>query len=421
MDRLERQGLDESLAQWLAPLLPLPGEAIAAPMAAGRVLAKAVHAWRPLPAFRRSAVDGYAVRAHELAEEALVDIVADPVWAGQARRPLAPGQAVYIATGAAVPDGADAVLPLEIALVGAADQGCGRLRAVRPVAPGANVREVGEDLPTGTRALRAGERIDGDRLPLLLAAAAGRAVLVVRRPRVQILPTGDELEAPGKAPEGAHAMEVIGTTLALRAVEDGAQAGLAAPLPDSLPGLRDALRSAAAGADLVVTVGGASAGRRDHAAGALVEAGGRLRFRGLRLRPGTPTFGGYLGDCAVLGLPGNPVAALTAWELVGRAVLARLLGTAAPPALTAALAASSVKRPVRDDRWLRAHLWLDGGRMWARIPPRQNAGMLVPMARTNGLVLHPGGQACLEAGTQVQVRLTGRLDNEAPAPSGHPS
>lgn len=420
MAKFEPLGLEEALATWLAPVLPVSEEALWPPLAAGRVLARPLRAWQALPAFRRSAVDGYALRAGDLAEGGTLAIATQPVWAGQLAAPLAPGEAVAIATGGALPARADAVLPLEMARLVPGDAGTNRLEAVRPVTAGANLRDVGEDLEAGGLALDAGVRLGADRLPLLLAAAGGRSVLVARRPRVRILPSGDELAPPGRAPEGVHTMEVIGTALALRAQEDGALAVLAPPLPDSLPVLRDALRGAVADADLVVTVGGASVGERDHAAAALVAAGGQVRFHGLRLRPGTPTFGGYLDGRAVLGLPGNPVAALTAWELVGRAVLARLIGTAPPAPLMATLTAPSVKRPVRDDRYLRAHLWLDKGRLWAAVAPSQNAGMLVPMAQTNGVVLHPGAIARLEAGVPVEARLTGTLESAAPPGAARP-
>lgn len=407
---LERLALADALARWLGPVLPLPEEALPAPLAGGRVLARPLSAWRALPAFPRSAVDGYAVRAVELAQGASVPLRPDAVWAGHGAAALGPGEAVFVATGGALPEGADAVLPIELASVGD-----GRLTALRPVGPGANVRTLGEDLVAGAQALGVGERLDADRLPLALAASAGRAIMVGRRPRVSILPIGDELTAPGRAPDGPRVMEVVGPALAARVRDAGALEQLLAPLPDDLGAVVAALAAAAGRADLVVTIGGASVGARDHAAEALVAAGGDVRFHGVALRPGTPTFGGHLAACAVLGLPGNPVAALTAWELFGRVALSRLTGEAEPAAVQAVLQAASEKRAVRDDRYLRAAVWAEAGVVKARVWEAQNAGMLLPLARTNALVRHPAGVDRLAAGTMVDVRLTGAILEGAPA------
>lgn len=402
---LERLDLDEALARWLAPVLPLPEEAVPAPLVVGRVLARPLRAWRALPAAARSAVEGYALRAAELAQGGGLPVAGPAVWAGADAPPLAPGEAMFVATGALMPEGADAVVPVELAALSSRD-GRRWLEATRPVAEGANVRRVAEDLAAGEEALGAGERVDADRLPLVLAAAGGRAVLVGRRPRVRILPSGDELSPAGRAPAGGQVMEVVGGALAARALAEGAQVEVSAPLPDRLEAVTASLAAAAAAADLVVTVGGASIGERDHAAAAVVAAGGEVRFHGLRLRPGTPTFGGHLRGAAVLGLPGNPVAALTAWELVGRAALCRLAGAAPPSPLAAVLDVPADKRAVRDDRYLRAAVWAAEGMLRAAVWQGQNAGMLVPLAHTNALVKHPGGMARVEAGSLVEVRLT---------------
>lgn len=407
---LERLALPDALGRWLGPVLPLPEEALVAPSAGGRVLARPLSAWRALPAFARSAVDGYAVRAADLAAGASVPVRADAVWAGHGATALGPAEAVFVATGGGLPEGADAVLPIELAALGD-----GRLTALRPIGPGANVRTPGEDLAAGAQALGAGERLDADRLPLALAASAGRPIMVGRRPRVCILPIGDELTAPGRAPDGPRVMEVVGPALAARARDAGALAELLAPLPDDLGAVAAAVLAAAGRADLVATIGGASVGARDHAAEALVAAGGDVRFHGVALRPGTPTFGGHLAGAAVLGLPGNPVAALTAWELFGRVALSRLAGEAPPATLQAVLAAASDKRPVRDDRYLRAAVWAEGGVVRARVWQGQNAGMLLPLARTNALVRHPAGVDRLAAGTLVDARLTGAILEGAPA------
>ncbi len=413
-DSIGRTDLAEALASWLAPILPLRAEAVPAPLACDRVLAGALVAWRALPPYARSAVEGYAVRAADLVGGIALPIAAGGVWAGMTAPALDVGQAMFVATGAALPDGADSVLPVELARLGEGAGGA-RLEAIRPVGVGANVRQVGEDLGPDEEALPAGTEVTPDRLPLVLAAAGGRAVLVAARPRVLVLPSGDELVRPGQAAAGTEVMEVAGSAVAARVRQDGGVVHLADPLPDRLEAIRDALAQAAGQADIVVTVGGASVGERDHAARALVAAGGSLRFHGLRLRPGTPAFGGRLGGAAVLGLPGNPVAALTIWELLGRPALLRLAGRAAPEPFSAPLERACERRPVRDDRYLRGSVWTEAGGLRVRVWDGQNAGMLVPLARTNALVRFPAGLARLDVGTAVEVRLTGRFEPSRPA------
>jgi molybdopterin molybdotransferase len=412
--RIERLDLDDALGRWLAAVLPVAEEAIAAPFAAGRVLARPVSTWRPLPALTTSAVDGYAVRAADLAGGRALRVVGE-VWAG--RRPnlrVGAGEAAYVATGAPVPDGADAMLPVELVRAEETASGDRQVLAVRAVEAGANVRVAGEDLAAEALALDAGERLTPDRLPLFVAAAAGRAAVVARRPRLAILPTGDELVEAGRAPADGQVVEAIGVAIAAAAGLAGATASVAPPLPDDRERLTTAVAAAAREADLVVTVGAASVGTRDHAAAAVIAAGGEIAFHGVRLRPGTPAFGGWLGNAVVLGLPGNPVAALTAWELLGRPAVSRLLGTAAPPRLEACLAVGLRRRPVSDERYLRAGVWAQGGRLWAAVYPRQSAGMLVPLARTNALVRHPAGREELEAGELVEVRPTGDILSAPP-------
>lgn len=156
----------------------------------------------------------------------------------------------------------------------------------------------------------------------------------------------------------------------------------------------------------------------------LRDAGGTLTFHGLFLRPGTPALAGHLNGAAVLGLPGNPVAAVTVWDLFGRALVAHLSGTPQSRPLTARLSSHSVKRPVRDDRYLRASVWEEAGVLRAAIYPDQNAGMLAPMARTNALALHPAGVDRLARGDEVTVWLLGALGGQAPEwlqPQGVPT
>jgi len=404
---MESMDLDAAVAAWCSYARPLRAQTLAADRCLGRVLAGDVGAAGALPAVDRSAVDGFAVRVDEIMPGRALPAQRPPLFAGETAAALAAGHVRFVATGALVPAGADAVIPIELVERRQPDDQpfheATQVAFARTVAVDANLRRAASDLGAGDVALRAGDVVDADRLALLIAASPVDPVAVRRRPRVRVLPTGDELVAAGRAPDRHQITDAVGPAVAARALVAGAVPDLWPAVPDKLAAVADALDRASRGADLVVTIGGVSVGPRDLVPQALVACGGDVVFHRLRLRPGTPVLGGRLGGAFVLGLPGSPAAALTAWDLVARPLLACLLGTTAPTPIAAQLAHDHAKRPVRDDRYLRGAVWLDDGIVRAAIYPDQNAGRLVPLARTGALVLHPAREAVVAAGTRVRV------------------
>lgn len=290
---------------------PLDSEVVPLAEAAGRVLAEGVVSAVNVPAFQRSAMDGYAVRAAEMPGDLLP--VGESLPARSFGGTVQPGQCVRILTGAAIPDGADAVVMAEHATeVG------GRVAVRQAVAVGKHVIRVGEDVTAGREVLAVGRRLRPQDVGLLASVGAGN-VRVVRRPRVAVLATGDELIAGVIADSN-------GPMLAALVARDGGAALPIQYVPDRFQDLRDAVASASA--DVVLVSGGSSVGTEDHAP-RVVAALGELAVHGIAVKPASPAGVGFVGAKSVFLLPGNPVACLCAYDLfAGRAV--RRLGGRSP-------------------------------------------------------------------------------------------
>jgi molybdopterin molybdotransferase len=280
---------------------------------AGRVLSDDVLMRGDHPPFTNSAMDGYAVRATETPGDLTVvgESRAGQGWGGT----LAPGQAIVISTGAPLPAGADAIIARERAVLQ------GNVVQVPLAAPGAFVREQGSDARSGDRLLTAGTRLAAHHVAAL--AGAGHAEVMCRPvPRVAILTTGDEVVAPGAPLGPGQVWNVNGPGLV--ALVDAAGAGLTslAAARDDRRATVDALTAALAdGPDLLVTTGGVSMSDHDHLRPAFEELGAQEIFWGVEIRPGHPLWFGRIGETHVLGLPGNPVAAVVCFLVFGRAVL----------------------------------------------------------------------------------------------------
>jgi molybdopterin molybdotransferase len=275
-----------------------------------------------VPAFARAAMDGFAVRAEDL-RGATTDHPISLAVMGEAlpARPFAgtvgPGQAVRIMTGAPIPAGADAVLMAEFA-----QEAGGRVLAHASVAPGKHVVSVGEDVAKGREVLPAGRALRPQDVGLLASIGAG-TVSVIRRPRVAILVTGDELLPPGSVPDGFRIVDSNSPMLAALVARDG---GVCLPvqyLPDRYEAIRDVLRDA--DADVILVTGGSSVGTEDHAPRVVAELG-ELAVHGIAIRPASPTGVGFLAGRVVFLLPGNPVSCLCAYDLFAGRVVRRLGG-----------------------------------------------------------------------------------------------
>jgi len=395
--------VDEALSRLLAPLRALPAETVALPQALGRVLAEDVVARRTQPPFPASAMDGYAVRAADVATVPARLAVIGSVPAGSAfAGTVGRGQAVRIFTGAPVPDGADCIVIQEDA-----DRD-GDSVVVREGAPaGRYVRPAGLDFREGETGLRAGRLLTVR--DVALAAAMNRPWLAVRRrPVVAILPTGDEVVMPGD-PIGPNQI-VSSNGLALAALVETCggtprQLGIARDDADSLRLLADAAR----GADLLLTTGGASVGEHDLVRDALGAAGLELDFWKIAMRPGKPLIVGRFRDTPMIGLPGNPVSTLVCGLLFVRPAIDRLLGGAAEPApLGKARLASSLPANDRRQDYLRATLARDSAATGDGLPlatpfGKQDSSMVSLIAHADCLVVRPPHAPPAAAGDIVDI------------------
>jgi molybdopterin molybdotransferase len=391
--------VEEARRRLLAPLKPLGAEQIALSNAVGRVLAEDVAARRTQPPFAVSAMDGYAVRAADVAAVPARLKVVGAVPAGQSYPgTLGRGQAVRIFTGAPLPDGADAIVIQEDT---ARD---GDVVLVREAAPaGHYVRPAGLDFREGDLGLRAGRRLTARDIGL--AAAMNRPWLLLRRkPRIAILPTGDEVVMPGD-PVGPNQI-VSSNGLALAALVDQC-GGIPVHLPIAADDSRSLQRIAvgAEGVDFLVTTGGASVGEHDLVRDALAETGLALDFWKIAMRPGKPLMVGRYRDTPMMGLPGNPVSSLVCGLLFLKPAIERLLGLDAVAA-TPSRARLAVPLPANDRRqdYLRAMLARAAdGTLEARPFPRQDSSMMSLLARSDCLVIRQPHAPAAAAGEMVEI------------------
>jgi molybdopterin molybdotransferase len=306
----DRADVEDVLALLKTRLGPLPAEIACLSEAAGRVLAAEVISPVAVPAFDRSAMDGYALQAQETFSASPYNPMEfEVVGASLPARPfsgrLGPNQAVRIMTGAPLPEGADAVLQAE-----AAEEVAGRLRVSEPVPPGRNVGRRGEDIAEGTRILAAGRTLRPQDLGVL-ASIGAVSIQVIRRPTVALIVTGDELLPCGSRPEGYRIVDSNSIMLEALVRRDGGVPPPARLVPDR----RDAVEAALTrvDADVILVSGGSSVGQEDHAPRVLAELG-ELSVHGMALRPASPAGVGFLKNRPVFLLPGNPVSCLCAYD-----------------------------------------------------------------------------------------------------------
>jgi molybdopterin molybdotransferase len=377
----------------LRALRPLASEEVPTPEALGRYLAADVAALVACPPFACAAMDGYAVRAFEAGAGVPVRVV-ETLFAGdEAPRPLAAGEAARIFTGAPLPPGADAVVMQEVVRV--VD---GTVRTDHAVAAGEHVRPAGEDLVAGAMALPGGARL-GPRQQALLAAVGVGRVAVRRRPRVEVLSTGEEIAlgrvADSNGPAVAGVLRAAGADVVRRAVGDRVAA------------LADAIQGALSDADAVVTIGGASVGERDHLSAAVERVGGERRIHGVPMKPGKPFLFALAGGKPILGLPGSPSACLVALEVFARPAVLRLAGAVRTGrrTLRLPLAAPLLGRPGRARfAWAR----IEAG---AALPLGRDSAQIRGPALADALLLVPEACGDLQAGAEVEAWL---LDDDAP-------
>ena len=395
------QSVDAYLAEILAAVRPLAPRELSLADADGGVLAEDITAQWPLPPFDNSAMDGYAVRAADTAAataDAPVTLpVTGEVAAGDTREhQLAPGSCLRIMTGAPLPAGADAVVPVELT-----DGGTTQVAIGAAVTAGDSIRRAGDDAAPGDALLAA--RLGPAQLGLL--AAAGRASVLARpRPRVTVLSTGNELAAPGTPITRGRIWESNSFMLASAARQAGAVAYRQPSAPDNAGQVLAVIEDAAGRADLLVTTGGVSMGGEHDVVKAALEQLGTVRFRKVAMQPGMPQGFGLVGTAStpILTLPGNPVSAFVSFQLFVRPALRALQGKASGHQRTARAVLTAPLRSPRDKRsFLRGVLAADG----TEITPLsgQASHQLATLALANALIVVPEQVTGMQQGDVAEV------------------
>ena len=390
--------VDEALAHVLVRARALPAEAVPLERASGRTLAEDARAAVDLPRFASSAMDGFALRSADT--PGTLPVVARVAAGRPAPRPLEGGEAMGIATGGVVPEGADAVVPIEL-VTEAGDS----VTVPNAVANGANIRPLGADVRTGEPVLRAGTLVTPSRIAALAAAGVAEPRCAAL-PRIAIVTTGTELRPPGEPLGEGEIYESNGVMLAALFERHGIVLERETVEDDEVSH-REALARGLE-ADVLVTSGGVSVGPHDLVRGILAELGAEEVFWGVAMRPGKPISFATRGDTLVFGLPGNPVSSLVGALLFVVPALRALQGASepAPRFARAPLGAPARRNPHRDD-FQRARLEIDGDGAVLVPIEGQESHMIVRAAAADALVHVPRGEGELAAGTEARYLLLG--------------
>lgn len=369
-----------------------------------RVLAEDIAPRGDIPPHHNSSVDGYAVRAQDVQAASdqrpmVLDVVEDLPAGHVPTKTIGPGQSARIMTGGMLPDGADAVVMIERTIPEA-----DRVRVLKPVKPGQNVRYRGEDVRAGEVILRAGIELGSGEIGLL-ASLQRSFVAVCRRPTVAILSTGDELVeideplAPGKI------VNSNSYSLAALVMEAGGLPVMIGIAEDTESAIRQAILSAA-DADFIFSTGGVSVGDYDYVKQVILDLGAEMRFWKVQMKPGKPLAFGVLCGKPFFGLPGNPVSCMVSFLLFARPALRKAMGY---PDLFQPVIEARLDNDVTagGDRrhYLRAHVTFRDGRFSASTAAGQGSGMLSSMVGANGLVIVETGVTAVPKGETVKVLL----------------
>ena len=385
--------MQEAQARVLEHARQLPSEAVVIAAAAGRVTAEPAVAIVDLPPFASSAMDGYAVRAADLPGR--LPIVGHVAAGRPAERSLAASEAMEISTGGVVPEGADAVIPIEYVV-----HRDNTIETESGLAVGENVRPRGGDTRTGDVVVEAGVRLGAAQIGAL-AAAGVAALSCARRPRVAVLATGTELARPGEPLAPGQVYEANAVMLAAALAASGAEIEILPAVADDEAAHRAALERGLA-ADVLVTSGGVSVGPHDLVRRIEAELGVEEVFWRVAIKPGKPVSFGVRGTTLVFGLPGNPVSALVGCELFAKPALRALQGLRDPlPQFELGRLASALQRGNARDDLVRARSRLDPDGIVLEPLSGQDSHMIVRSAAADALVHVPRGEGELAAGATV--------------------
>ena len=402
--------VEEHLSRIVATVRRLPPIGLNLLDAQGCVLAQDVTSEVPLPGFTNSAMDGYAVHAADLADASEMAPVTLPVVhdiaAGNTQAlSLAPGQSMRIMTGAPMPHGADAVVPVELT-----DGGLARVTLSAPVSVGRSVRRAGEDVRAGDLVMRSGIRLEPRQIALLAAVGSGR-VQVTPKPRVVVISTGDELIEPGNLPGFGQVVDSNGLmlTAAVRALDC---------IPFRVGCVRDDARtflstieSQLLRADAVITTGGVSMGAYDTVKEVLSRVG-TMRFDKVAMQPGMPQGFGVLGEdeVPVFTLPGNPVSALVSFEVFVAPALRLMAGRPEHETpLVTAVVSDGWSAPAGKVQFARVVLSRKGSGYSVTIAGLQGSHAVGSLAGANALAVIPAGMTSVRAGVEVRCHPLGPI------------
>ena len=364
-----------------------------------RVLAEPVVSREMIPPFDNSAMDGFAVRSRELSDPAeSLPIAATIAAGGGLPEPLAPGTCARIMTGAPLPDGADAVIPVELAEVSG-----GSVRFKRAPAAGENIRRAGENVRSGERILGAGARITPPIAGMMATLGYGE-VEVWTRPRVAVVATGDELVDASETPGPSQIRDSNGPTLTAQIALAGGLGIGALRVGDDRGRLRQALSDAAASADVLVVSGGVSMGEFDFVRAELEAVGFEAKFWKVRQRPGKPLLFGVIGSLPVFGLPGNPVSASVCFEEYVRPALSAMQGMAdAVAPLETAVLDEDVASQADLHQFIRGRLRSEGAELHVAPTGPQGSHISRSLVLADCLIHIPADSDRAAAGTLVQI------------------
>jgi molybdopterin molybdotransferase len=399
---------DEALTILISNLdvVPVPEETNTA-VSLGRVTFSPVLAPHPLPEFRRSTVDGYAVRAVDTygAGESLpayLNLIGEVEMGKSTDLMLAPTNCALIHTGGMLPDGADAVVMIEHTQ----SSRPGEVEILKAVAVGENLIKIGEDVKQGEDVIPSGKRIRAAEIGGLMALGFTN-VLVARKPKVGILSSGDEVIHPGQAPLPGQIRDINSYTLAAVIEQVGGEAVHYGIIPDTYKALLETAKRAHAECDMVVITAGSSVSVRDLTATVIDELGHPgVLVHGVNIRPGKPTILGVCGGKPVIGLPGNPVSALVNVEMFVAPVVKSLLGenpNRPKPAVYAKLMVNLASESGREE-WVPVSLTM-GERGWQADPIFGKSNLIFTLARADGLVRVEPDATGLSAGEKIEVML----------------
>ncbi len=383
--------VEDALARLLNLVTPLEAETVPLRAASGRVLAQTVTARRDQPPFAASAMDGYAVRSEDVAPGAQFTVIGEAAAGRRFGGTVAPGQAVRIFTGAPIPEGADRVVIQEDVTADGT-----RITLGGHIDAGPHVRAAAADFSAGS-VMEAPRRLE-PRDIALLAAMNLPELPVVRRPSIAILSTGDELVMPGEDPGPDQIIASNSFGLAALVEAHGAVARLLPIARDTAESLETAFQQAE-GADLIVTIGGASVGDHDLVGPVAESLGLERSFYKIAMRPGKPLMAGRMGASVMVGLPGNPVSAMVCGHVFILPMVRKMLGLGAAPApLVAARLGADMPQNGPRAHYMRAVLE-DGV---ATPAASQDSALLGVLARANVLLVRPPNDAPRRAGDTVE-------------------